>query len=389
MKINRKRIVKFCFIIGYLIFEVIELLKLIYPVVGTVIPDGLVGFIFIACFLSGFLLRIRDYNRYITIVLIIIFLAFTGSAILHGNIGITTDIIKSNTSLIIFVMMLFYSTELEPDNRFKELRIISYFLIVINLIRLFTGGYYDENLNFSYMGFGYGTAIYWAIITRFAFLEKGIIDIIISLIVGFLMILFGNRGVILIEIAIIYMLIKYYWELKNKILVAVASIISILVVYIIFANINLVFLSLAESFGLPSYTLERAMNNELLNDSGRNIIWEQIWHLILQRPLGGYGIGYDRLYIGTHTHNLILEIMLNYGIFIGILFGFAIIRVMFNLLKSNRSIQWRDLFLVYFVPSTIMLMFSNSIYYSRDFWISISIYCAFKNSCRNKILRKL
>ncbi|MGD9679056.1 MAG: O-antigen ligase family protein [Vulcanibacillus sp.] len=388
MKINKKRIVKYCFAVGYLIFEFVELLKLFNPIVDTIIPDGLIGSIFIACFLIGFLLRIRDYNRYISTVFIIIFLAFTESAIIHGNTGIITDIIKSNTSLIIFVMMLFYSTELDPENRIQELRIISYLLIGINLIRLFTGGYYDENLNFSYMGFGYGTVVYWTIITRYAFLDKEIKDILISLSVGLLMILFGNRGVILIEITVIYLLIMYYWKLKNKILLAVSSIIFTIVIYIFFTNINLVFLNLAESFGLPSYTLERAINKELLNDSGRNIIWEQVWHLLVQKPLSGYGIGYDRLYIGTHTHNLVLEIMLNFGILIGILFCIALTLIMFDLLRSNRSNQWRDLFLVYFIPSTIMLMFSNSIYYSRDFWIAISIYCAFKNSCRIKYKKK-
>lgn len=378
----KDKIIKYCFFIGYMVFEIIYALELIYPKLDAIIPDGLLGAILVLCFFVAFLLRLENFNKYIFIVFIIMIFEFSESAMVYGSKDFILKTLKSETSIIIFVMMLFFSTELDPKNRLQEFRIISYCLIFINFIKLLHGGYFDENLNFSYMGFGYGTVVYWTTITLFAFLENKKIDFLISFIVGFLMILLGNRGVVLIEIAVVSMLIIYYHKIYNKILFCVSLAMVAALLYIYNNEISMLFFNVAEILGFPSYVFDRAINNELFSDSGRYFIWEQIWDMILKNPVLGYGVGFDRLIVGTHTHNLILEIFLNYGIIRGVLFCIALIWMIFDLLVKNHNNQWRDLFFVYFIPSLIMLMFSNSIYYSRDFWIAISIFCAYKNSYR-------
>lgn len=382
-----EKIIRYCFFIGYLIFEFVDILKLFYPIIDTIIPNGLLGVVLVFSFFIAFLLRIKNFNRYIAIVLIIIFFKFIESAFIYGNNEFVCEIINSDLSIIIFIMMLFYSTELEPDKRLRDLRIISYFIISFNLIKLIFGGYYDENLIFSYMGFGYGTVIYWTIITLFAFSENKKIDIIISLITGLLMILLGNRGVVLIQIIIVLLLMKYYTKYYNKVYMLFFLIITGVLLYVFFADINLLFLNISKLIGLPSYIFERAINNELFADSGRNYIWNQIWSMIIENPLFGYGVGFDRSIINTYSHNLILEIMLDFGIIYGCMFIIALVWMIYDLLIKKQPHQWRNLFLVYFIPSLLMLMFSNSIYHSRDFWISIAIFCAFKNSSRHKIIK--
>ena len=125
----KDKIIKYCFFIGYMVFEIIYALELIFPKLDSIIPDGLLGAILVSCFSVAFLLRIENFNKYIFIVFIIMLFEFSESTMLYGSKDFIVKTLKSETSIIIFIMMLFFSTELDPKKRLQEFRVISYCLM--------------------------------------------------------------------------------------------------------------------------------------------------------------------------------------------------------------------------------------------------------------------
>ncbi len=69
------------------------------------------------------------------------------------------------------------------------------------------------------------------------------------------MILFGNRGVVLIEITVVSMLIIYYYKIYNKILFFVSFAMVAALLYIYINEIYLLLFNVAEILGFPSHVL--------------------------------------------------------------------------------------------------------------------------------------
>lgn len=375
-KIN---IISICFVIGYLIFDVTNLLVGFFPAIS--IPDKIIGIICVGCFLFGFLYRLKNFNRYVSFLMAIMTLAIFISTFFYGNSSIIIDTLFVDSSLIIVAMFLFFSTEAQPRKRFDILKNISYLVIIINIVKLFTGGYYDSNEIFSYMGFGYSTSVYWCIILRFAFVDKKPLDIITSILVASLLIAFGNRGVIIIILVSLLAFIYLYMKLNKRIIILLITTLVLTLVLTFFNSFLDITMRVIEYTGLPSFSLERLKTSEFLI-SGRSTIWEVGWNLIRSQPWLGYGIGADRIYLGTHIHNIVLELFVNFGIIIGGILCFLLLRICIQMLAVRNNPVWRDLFLVYFLPSIVMLIFSSSLYASRDFWIALAIFCAYLHSLR-------
>ncbi len=90
--------------------KLIYAFKLIYPRLGEMIPDGLLGVILVVCFFVAFLLRIENFNKYIFLVFMIIYFEFSESAMVYGSKDFIVKTLKSETSIIIlcYYVIFFY-----------------------------------------------------------------------------------------------------------------------------------------------------------------------------------------------------------------------------------------------------------------------------------------
>lgn len=87
---------------------------------------------------------------------------------------------------------------------------------------------------------------------------------------------------------------------------------------------------LFESYGLSTRIIDRFSAGDFLDDSTRFQIASRAWELIMKHPAMGVGPGHDRILMagamgqydpstaaGWYPHNIVLELMLQFGVFLG------------------------------------------------------------------------
>ena len=118
--------------------------------------------------------------------------------------------------------------------------------------------------------------------------------------------------------------------------------------------------------------------------NSREIIWPNAIHAIMQKPILGYGILTDNqissyiLYGTTHTHNIILEFLMDSGI-VGSFFAFmwfkSAVMVKKGLLKNDVVIGLLYCIVAYLLCAT--LDFYIALIY---FWVLIFLFDSIKNA---------
>lgn len=139
-----------------------------------------------------------------------------------------------------------------------------------------------------------------------------------------------------------------------------------IVLYFLFTNINDYMDVLEGGFRRAiSYFDFQTMSLDFEGgSSGRGSIYEYSLEKIGERPLTGYGI-YGYLYIGLdpYPHNIILEILLQYGVILGFFFLAILFIFEVRLIKKGEFLQLGISFYVY-----VNLMFSGSYTSNPYFW---------------------
>jgi O-antigen ligase len=120
-----------------------------------------------------------------------------------------------------------------------------------------------------------------------------------------------------------------------------------------------------EGMGLSGRVIRMAQQNDLANANGRDIIQAQIWDGINSHPFLGSGIGGDRLITqgllfadGTYAHNLLLEVLAQFGYIAGaMLICVALAVILRALLLADGAARG---FIVVCISMNIKLMMSGS-----------------------------
>lgn len=376
---NNRLFVNTFFYIGYCIFSILEAAEIVFPNIRNYIPDGLFGIISLGCLFLAFFLRFKFINLYaLSAIIFLIILCLISSFNIDNSFQIL-EIFFTIPNIINVCLLLFFSTEDAPEERNKQLINISYFMVCISFIKLFNEGYIDSNNNFDYMGFGYGTSLYWCIILQKSFKYKKLYDIIVSLVIGLLMISFGNRGVIpIILISCLVFYLKYRQSKRFPIFIVVLLFLG--GVLMVFRNTVISILAYySHNLGIPSYFIDKISASGLFVSNERREIILSLIALIKQHPFGS-GIGADRVLIGQYAHNVVIELLVDFGIFFGPLIFMIILYIGLEMLRLKANNPWGELFLPFYIVSLSMLMLSNSIYSSTEFWIAIMIFCSYKMS---------
>ena len=144
-----------------------------------------------------------------------------------------------------------------------------------------------------------------------------------------MIILFGSRGPLLCIMAFIAI---YFIKNQKKqipiIIVGVLTLIYIAINYNAILNGVVVILS---KYNISSRTIYKLMSGTISSDTGRSKIQDVVIGLIKKYPVFGVGIGGERIVVNReiynmtknmgscYPHNIILEVLVQYGIIIGIL----------------------------------------------------------------------
>lgn len=272
-----------------------------------------------------------------------------------------------------FPVLLISASTLSSDEEelFKNLTSFSYIIAIIACVALTT-----SMMNMSFfsidgysMGLGYSCTL--PVIVLLADYSKRNNKLSLLLAIGtvaFIM-LFCSRGSI-IGIALYYVFISYKTiKESKKYLKAFFTILVIAIILVFSKEITQFIYNTLLDKGINSRTLYLLLN-DISHDSNRSEIYLQIWSEIKEHPFSFRGISSDYLSVGIYTHNIILELIFEFGLLLSIpifIFLAVLIRMTF---KSKSKL---NVMAIFFFASLPGLFVSGSLWINNVFWIWIGL----------------
>ena len=262
----------------------------------------------------------------------------------------------------------------------KQMKKISIILIIFYSIQclqplLHTYWIIDGKQMVYNMTFGYSIQFPIIFLIYFYLKEKNIIFLIFGFLGIIEIILFGSRGPLIgIFIYSIMQFIKY--KKKNKNLRIILSLILIIIIFLILSN-NLLIqntLQFLSEHGITSRTLSKLANDVVTDDTGRSIVRQGILELLNKFNICfGYGPLGDHVLTGHYSHNILLEVIITFGIVVGpILIVAFIFSFLYSYIKSKNTLI-NNYILIFACLSLPKLFVSSSFWRESNFWILLGL----------------
>jgi O-antigen ligase len=188
-------------------------------------------------------------------------------------------------------------------------------------------------------------------------------SVILCVISALYLLLLGTRGAALINLLFIAIAIVAGKDIKK-------SVVKALVIGCIFGG----FLSshlyettlrwletLAKRLGLSVRIFERLLNGGISDSNGRDKIRERVLMKIHQRPAMGNGMYSDRVLLGgTYSHNIVLELWIDFGVIFGTLLLATLIFILFRGYVKEKNINEKGMILSLTSATLLKLFLSGS-----------------------------
>jgi O-antigen ligase len=263
--------------------------------------------------------------------------------------------------------------------------------IIIFIIGLTIGGLVLTNkmdIGIYNMSIGYYLLLP-AIVFLNNFIDKASIKSGVLAIVSILIILsIGSRGPILcIAIYfILYQIINFKKLNKRKFIFNILITIIILLVILYLEEILIMLARVLASYGINSRSISLFMQDKV-RLSGRELIYRDVLHQIRENPIFGVGIAGDRLYTGTYSHNILIELISSFGVVIGCL---IIVSLFIIILKSlfSLDIEGANSILIWLAIGFIPLFVSSTYLTYFQFWIFLGLALRFTGKKTQQKLKK-
>lgn len=294
---------------------------------------------------------------------------------------------------------LFFRMEEDPKKILKYLKTMAYLLFVWALLRIrsaiaqggftriFENGIASSN---SYdMSVGYRLLFVCIVFLINAIKEQTPMRkayyYTIAAVSATLMAVFGSRTALvsLILFWCLYsLLIQYKGQSVREFGRRVVFILALILSFAILTNKSVLnfLVGILNKFGVNSRMLDSLISGGIELDNGRMRLWTMVYGMIIEHPLFGAGIYADRAIGGIYCHQIVLEILLDFGFLMGGLIILGIIYWIVIMLFRCKDQDWKLLFIVFFSLCFIRLNVSSSFWYDTNFWICIAIAVNYKRS---------
>lgn len=314
---------------------------------------------------------IRAFNTYILLFCCSLFLLAIVSFVFFYNVQLS-DTFSTFFSMCITGCLAIASLDdyalLKQYYLFvsRIIALISLILVILSLFKKI------ESLNDSVysMGLGYACVLPLMILFWNAVEAKSVVDFVGGIALFAILLIYGSRGpLVSILLFFVYYLLRYLFDNKKYLSVLTLTI-AILFGLSYFNSILESLNSFLNANGFYSRTVYLLINDSV-HDSGRYAIWKIVFNEIKENPFEIRGINADYQLIGMYSHNIVLELIYEFGIIIGsgllIIIAFNCIKTILNSNNSSYSI----LCTILLFASLPGLFFSGSVWVNIIFWIWI------------------
>lgn len=192
----------------------------------------------------------------------------------------------------------------------------------------------------------------------------------------------GSRGAVLCaSVFILLKLIKPSIQLRlSKVKMYIIFAITTVSIFVLInlQNLLLILYNWLLQFGLNSRSITLFLSGEVYL-SGRDNLYQKIISEIYSHPLVGIGIAGDRRVLdgmGVYVHNIFLEILANFGVFIGLFVIFLLIIMVIRIFFIKDDVSY-NMLIIWISLGFISLFVSGSYLTDLSFWTFLGLMISY------------
>lgn len=372
------------FIISYYLVHTLNLtIKYIFPIPVDLYSQVsiILGIILVVFFLKS--IRIVLKRSLIPFVFCEFFLlSLFLLSYLMGNAELSLLLENAVWAMIICLPLGIYMYSISNKGIFYKLFIKS--SLIMSILLFLSIVFNEKDISYS-MPFSYALLVPTLFHIN-EFFERGRkIYLCISLIEIISIILFGSRGA-LISIAF-FLILKFILNEKNlikKISVIFIILITLIIIYFNFDRLGMVILEYLAEKGYYSRTLYLLFSNRITYDSGRFEIFKYYLNLVKQKPFLGWGVLGGWIKKGSGPHNMLIEVLLAFGVIVGGLINLLLLLSQFRIffVKDKKT---RDLLAIYMSICIVLFFVSGNVLQKPNLFIFLVLVLSSFNHRKRKI----
>lgn len=229
-----------------------------------------------------------------------------------------------------------------------------------------------------YMDYSNAVSIVSALLLYFGIIENKKIDLVLGIITYIILLIAGSRGSFLtLSMLILGLIWLKYKSQKFLYFALIVSIISLLSPYFFYESLSL----MSSTVDFDSRTIEQLINNDFLRGNDRYQLYTYLLGKAVDDGFLGGGICADRYYLfrgnltdnGYYTHNILIELIVDFGIF-GLLMFCLIIKEIYTFIKKYHTKKNICGFIfVFMFVSFVQLFFSRSMLTEPNLYIFMGL----------------
>lgn len=224
------------------------------------------------------------------------------------------------------------------DESFSVMVKVSYIAIALSFVVLLYYGFEGVDVGEDAMSLSYPVLVPLMLIISHFFHKHSKISFVF-IIVGLLyMFMMGTRGPILIALA--FILFSFVQQKKHKVLVSIVTI-GLLLLFLesnLFDDTLALVKNIVSKTGYSTRVIDAMMEGTIVEDASRDALYTLLLADLREKPWTGYGLFGEWHHFGWNAHNIYLEVVYEYGWFIGVaLIAFYLAVVIRALFKTKNA----------------------------------------------------
>lgn len=285
-------------------------------------------------------------------------------------------------------MFLLGSSVIDAKDLMYKLRISGIVVLILYFLQFFVFSSLVEYFSYS-QNMGYNSLLCLSVFYLLYLLERKKVYLLITGISFIFIVMSGSRGPLLCGALICLM---GYVVLKgvsvSKLMPFVIAFVFLLIFYFTFEKeiLGWLFNTLNDN-GLSVRIVEKLMDNSIGDDSERDIYHKLAWDYINDHLFYGSGVANDRIYLyqyvkyfeysqtvyGSYCHNIALELLMQYGLFAGVIILLISIIYVIRFSLRVKCLYSKSLLLVALSIGFFPLMVSRSYFTFSPFYFLLGL----------------
>ena len=324
--------------------------------------------------LVGTMAAIKRMERRIFILVVLVAFLWFLSYLTNENARMLLKIYYFESVMVYGLCGIICIGHFNNWNKFIEIgKYFVFFGIVlfIPLTFLIVNGDSEQNyMSFSYNNIVFVVGAYWLGIRR-----KNILMFVLGGLGTVLIIIGGCRGAV-VSIAA-YVVLEFVLNKKIHIAAKIVFVIAVTLLYLNLENLILGLDEILQNFDYDSRTVKLFLEGKIESDSGRSNVFDAAIEVIKDSPIIGRGMaGGSRFLIKQlygvepyllqhgYSHNLFLELWMEYGVILGTFFiGWIIVSIIMAYLKNRKT--GNDIMLYFLLAITLPKLMVTGTYLSE------------------------